>query len=121
MSKQSYDSALWAESYIQKLSVCPARNQGMADRHWEQVSNLIGTTVHPSMQDGEVAGSFSDGGSFQMVIDYIDWSIGDGSKRMVWYPYGCVVTATCRKYWVFFYILWNIYIYIMLYFWEFDC
>ena len=44
----------------------------MADRHWEQVSNLIGTTVHPSMQDGEVAGSFSDGGSFQMVIDYID-------------------------------------------------
>eukprot|EP00435_Cladocopium_sp_Y103_P028929 s186_g7.t1 len=27
------------------------RNQGMADRHWEQVSNLIGSTVHPSMEN----------------------------------------------------------------------
>lgn len=67
----------------------------MADRHWEQVSNLIGTTVHPSMQDGEVAGSF------QMVEDpmviVIDRLVM-ASKRMVRYPCGCVVTTTCRKY-----------------------
>ena len=90
MSQAKAMLALWAEKHPKNWV---SSRQGT--REWpidigSRWSNLIGTTVHSQYAGrGPSRWEFSDGGRSNG-----HWSIGDGSKRMVWYPCGCVVTTT---------------------------
>ena len=42
--------SLPSASCLPEAPSMPLRNPGMADRHWEQVSNLVGTPVNPTME-----------------------------------------------------------------------